>query len=55
MKHFHCPVNGIDCPYFKDEINHRCLCTMNNPYEECEDFAYAYGEDCPPEDYTDDH
>ena len=19
MKHFHCPVNGWDCPYFKNE------------------------------------
>ena len=55
MKHFHCPVNGVDCPYYAEDLNHHCLCTMNNPYEECEDFAHSYGEDCPPEDYTDDH
>ena len=55
MKHFHCPVNAVDCPYYAEDLNHHCLCTMSNPYEECEDFAYSYGEKCPPEDYTDDH
>lgn len=55
MKHFHCPVNAVDCPYYAEDLNHHCLCTMGNPYEECEDFAYSYGENCPPEDYTDDH
>ena len=36
-KHFHCPVNGWDCPYYKDkdiiegeEEFH--LCTIGNPY-----------------------
>lgn len=59
MKHFHCPVNGWDCPYYKDKANikgkeERCLCMMENPYEECDDFYAIYGDDCAPEDYTDD-
>lgn len=57
MKHFHCPVNGWDCPYYKNsdekDPNHRCLCTMENPIEDCDDFFSMWG-DCDPEDYTDD-
>ena len=52
MKHYHCPVNGWDCPYYKDEPNHPCICTLENPYEDCDDFASMYDEG---EDYTDDH
>lgn len=55
-KHFHCPVNGWDCPHYKDhdeDPNHGCLCTLENPIEECDDF-YAMWGDCDPEDYTDD-
>lgn len=48
MKHFHCPVNGWDCPYYKDG----CLCTLENPIEECDDFYGMWG-DCDPDDYTD--
>ena len=58
MKHFHCPVNGWDCPYYVDRQNlgeeddEYCLCGMGfdglNPYEECSDFFEAYGEDCAP-------
>lgn len=63
MKHFHCPVNGWDCPYYVDSQNlgaedEYCLCGMGfdelNPYEECDDFFEMYGEGCLPEDYTDD-
>ena len=59
MKHFHCPVNGWDCPYYKNTANvdgkkEHCLCTMENPYEECDDFYTAFGDNCKPEDYTDD-
>ena len=53
-KHFHCPVNGWDCPYYKDEPNNPCLCTMTNPYAECDDFAYSW-EGYEEEEYTDDH
>ena len=48
MKHFHCPVNGWDCPCFVDRQNlgeeeyEYCLCGLgfegSNPYEECSDF-----------------
>lgn len=61
MKHFHCPVNGHDCPYYKDEPFHPCQCTMENPHEECEDFIDMYAHLAStlgvikPEDYTDDH
>lgn len=55
IKHFHCPVNGWDCPYYKDEEGHNCLCTMENPYEECDDFYAMYGDDAKPSDYTDEH
>ena len=48
MKHFHCPVNGWDCPYYKDGG----LCTLENPIEECDDFYGMWG-DCDPDDYTD--
>ena len=64
MKHYHCPVNAWDCPYYVNRQNlggdrdEHCLCSMGfeelNPYEECEDFFAAYGDDCFPEDYTDD-
>jgi len=35
IKRNYCPVNGHNCPYFS--IN--CICTMDNPRENCEDFA----------------
>lgn len=59
MKHFHCPVNGWDCPYFKTrmEINNTieyCICTLKDPCHDCDDFAYEWG-DINPEDYTDDN
>lgn len=62
MKHYHCPVNGWDCPYYidskiLDEEEEYCLCGMGfeglNPYKECGDFFWAFGE-CDEEDYTDD-
>lgn len=30
----YCPVNGWDCPYFKNNF-----CTIENPEENCDDFA----------------
>lgn len=53
-KHFHCPVNGHDCPYYADEEHHRCQCTMENPMADCEDFASSW-EGATEEEYTDDH
>lgn len=38
--HIHCPVNGWDCPYYKNG-----KCTMypeSDPIEECDDFAYFW-------------
>lgn len=62
MKHYHCPVNGWDCPYFVNKTNidgkeESCICGMTfdnfNPYTECDDFYSAFG-DCESEkDYTD--
>lgn len=51
-KHFHCPVNAWDCPYYKDEPGQPCLCKMTNPYAECDDF-YAMWEGCDEDEYTD--
>lgn len=48
--HFHCPVNGWDCPYYKDG-EFSCQCTLENPMEECDDF-YAMWEECEPYEYT---
>ena len=39
-KHIHCPVNGFDCPYYKNTI-----CTLKNPFEECDDFASMWDKD----------
>ncbi len=36
----YCPVNGWDCPYYKEN-----LCTMypeSNPLEECDDFFFSW-------------
>lgn len=54
MKHFHCPVNGWDCPYFSEEDMHYCICTCPNPMEECEDFQTQW-EGATEDEYTDDH
>ena len=57
-KHFHCPVNGWDCPYYKDSaiiagVEEYHLCTIDgDPYDECDDF-FSMWDDCPSEEYTD--
>lgn len=33
----YCPVNGWDCPYFKDNV-----CHIDDPIEDCDDFACAF-------------
>jgi hypothetical protein len=53
-KHYHCPVNGYDCPYFEDQPNHNCVCTLENPMDECDDFAGSW-EGSEPDEYTDEH
>ena len=53
MKHYHCPVNAWDCPYYKDEPNHPCVCTIEgDPFYECDDFAGMWNDD---DEYWDDH
>lgn len=52
IKHFHCPVNGWDCPYYKDSPQ-ECMCTLENPYRDCDDF-WSVWDGCEPEEYTDD-
>lgn len=58
-KHYHCPVNGWDCPYYKDcdiieGVEEFHLCTIEgDPYEECDDFFGMWGEDVPSLEYTD--
>lgn len=52
-KHFHCPVNAWNCPYFAEEEMHYCLCTCPNPMEECEDFQ-AEWDGATEDEYTDD-
>jgi hypothetical protein len=34
-KTVYCPVNGWDCPYYKEGG----MCTIENPYENCDDYA----------------
>lgn len=33
-----CPVNGWDCPYFKNGI-----CFVEDPITDCDDFAAMFG------------
>lgn len=52
--HFHCPVNGWDCPYYQDSAiiggqEEFCLCTLERPYDDCSDFFF----NVDPEDYVD--
>jgi hypothetical protein len=41
MKKVYCPVNGWDCPYWKKDGT----CEIDNPIEECDDFAAFWDED----------
>ena len=52
-EHFHCPVNGWDCPHYSKGKQDDCLCTLKDPYHECDDFYAVFGDDCDPYDYTD--
>lgn len=44
MAHIHCPVNGWDCPYFKNSPI-PCQCTIDDPINECDDFASVWDEE----------
>ena len=41
MKKVYCPVNGWDCPYWQKDGS----CSIENPLEECDDFATFWDED----------
>ena len=57
-KQYHCPVNGWDCPHYKDSaiiegVEEYCLCAMGtDPYYECDDFFIMWAGESPL-DYTD--
>lgn len=40
MAKVYCPVNGWDCLYYEEG-----LCKIDNPLEECDDFATFWDED----------
>ena len=52
MRHYHCPVNAVDCPSYTDE-GHPCRCLLNDPYEECDDFYFHWGDDVERHEFTD--
>lgn len=41
--HIHCPVNGLDCPYYSNTPI-PCQCTLEDPLHECDDFAVMWDE-----------
>lgn len=50
MKHFHCPMNCWYCPYYKDatginDETETCVCTLNDPYHDCDDYYAAVGDE----------
>lgn len=49
IKHIHCPVNGWDCPHYRS-YGHFSVCILENPLENCDDFASFWDED---DDYVD--
>lgn len=40
VEHIHCPVNGYDCPYWRNGV-----CELDDPINECDDFASVWDED----------
>ena len=50
IPHIHCPVNGWDCPYYTNE-GQPCRCLLDDPYNDCDDFAAMWDKD---DDYIDD-
>lgn len=50
-KHYHCPVNAWDCPYYSDSPE-SCICTIDSPFNECDDF-YNIWAGAASSEYTD--
>lgn len=42
MNEFLCPCNAYDCPYYDFDSG---LCELENPKENCDDYAFAYFDD----------
>lgn len=47
-KIFYCPVNGYNCPYFKEDNTCALVDEDNDPVMECDDAAFFCdeGDDC---------
>lgn len=45
IKKFFCPVNGWDCPYFKEDGSCAMVDEGDNPVEECDDAGYFFDEE----------
>ena len=41
MRHYHCPVNAWDCPYWQNGG----ICGLDDPMTDCDDFASVWDED----------
>ena len=44
-KIFYCPVNGCDCPYFKEDNTCALVDESDDPIMECDDAAAFYDEE----------
>lgn len=44
MKKFYCPVNGWDCPYWKNDGSCQLVDLDKDPVRECEDAAIFWNE-----------
>lgn len=44
-KKFFCPVNGWDCPYWKEDGSCSMVDEGDNPVIECDDAGYFFGDD----------
>ena len=45
IKKFFCPVNGWDCPYWKEDGSCSMVDDGDNPVMECDDAGYFWPED----------
>lgn len=48
IKKFFCPVNGWDCPYWKEDGSCSMVDDGEDPVKECDDAAFFYDEDEDP-------
>lgn len=46
-KKFFCPVNGWDCPYWKEDGSCSMVDDGDNPVMECDDAGYFWDEEQP--------